>query len=232
MAAPRKRDYKAEYAARKLRAIAAGFTSPRTQRTARERERGTTAFSRAEERARAELRAREEGFLSVADRRKWRAYSKEHPRASRAAWEKRRILEYFGITEKRFNEIRRENRQYSDHYGALHFTAIYEYDEDIDADVNNWSEQRVGYIISFHAAVVDPKTNYDSLPREWRRGYRKLGIKGHAERKTDDHGKLITNTSQFFYLVKYARIMSIDEFEARYGRSAIIKAYKEKLPAA
>lgn len=225
--ASRNRDFRAEYARRKARDAAAGFSSPRARRTQRERTQPTTAFSRAEEYARANIRAKSEGFRNAKERREYL----KTPRRNRDKFQRDAILDYFGISLGRFNQIRRENRHWFDEYGMLQHSEINVYNMEIDEAVDDWSERRVGYIISFHAAVVNPRTNYDSLQRTWVRGNKKTGNKGYSQRRTDDHGKIVTNASQYFYLVKYAQLMSVDYFESRYGRAAIVEALRKRVPA-
>lgn len=89
----------------------------------------------------------------------------------------------------------------------LRYGQINEYRRDIDKDIHNWSEDRVGYIIYFNAAIVNPASNYDSAKLN-----PKFVPRGSEPRR------LLNTKEQFRYLVKYAHIYSQDEFESRYGR--------------
>lgn len=215
------RNYKAEYERRKANAKARGFTSPRTEGKARLASKGRTR-DYAYERERAEQRAQHEGYFNAAQRRRLRKQSAE-PKALELL-RRAEVLNYFGISYSAFERIRRANRQWSKQYAQLQWTAINTYDIDRDRDVHNWSEQRVGYILSFHSAIVNPKTNHDSLY---------LAPKGTPRdahgRPLDRTGKRITNESQYFYLVKYTSLMQVNEFEARYGTNVTSTAKTGKV---
>lgn len=204
----RARGFASPYAERKAKAQAKGFTSPRAERTASEKRRGIRRDYSAERYA-AEKRARAEGFLSPADRRRFAQTGGDAK--AREAFQKERVLAHFGVSESKFNKIRAENRKYN--YPGAFYAVINTYDLQRDKDVHNWSINRVGYIIAFHAAVVNPKTNYESLTRDYKREI--------------VNGKPKTNTAQYFYLVKYSGYMSVDEFEARYGFAVAREARKQ-----
>ena len=215
----KQRGYASAYAERKAKVQAKGFSSPRTQRNASEAKRGIKRDYKLE-RENQERRARGRGFVNARDQRafrksgmpveKWRerkqlerfkvGTSKLDPKNP----DKTKTLEHFGISESRFNKIRRENKLWANEYGMLQWSAINTYNVDVDRDVHNWSEQRVGYIIYFNKAIVNEKTNYQSLVDE--RGHRII-----------ENGKPKTNAEQFYYLVMYTDLMRVDEFEARYG---------------
>jgi hypothetical protein len=188
------------YAQRKARAQALGFSSPRTQRTASEKKRGTKR-DYAVERENAERRARGRGFLNAKEQREYKKTGGTNP----AKWQKARTLAYFGISESTLNRYRRLNRNWSNEYAMLQNTAINTYDRTRDADVHNWSPDRVGYILSFYGAIVNPKTNYDSL-KDNPKWYPKSAI-----------GRKIMTDTQYRYLVQYTNLFSVNEFEARYG---------------
>jgi hypothetical protein len=196
---PRQRNYKAEYQRRKeLRA-----------------QRGQQR-DYALEYERRNIRSQGRGFLSYSDERRYRTQAAKSTTAlAPEAYQKQRALHHFGISERKFNDVRRENKAWSRTNLSSQWTQINTYDERLDMEVHNWSINRVGYILAYHGAIVNPNTNYDSLknnPKFYKRGpfARKLG-----------------NAEQYFYLVKYARIMQADEFEARYGRAAILAAYAQ-----
>ena len=196
----RARGFASPYAERKAKAQAKGFSSPRAERTASERRRNVRRDYGAERRA-AERRAEREGFLTVGDRKRAiKAGIVDDPKA-REAFQKERVLAHFGITESQLTRIRSENRKYN--YPGVLYAVINTYNLDLDKAVHDWSMRRIGYILAFHSAVVNPKTNYESLTRDHKREI--------------VNGKPRTNTSQYYYLVKYTGYMSSDEFESRYG---------------
>lgn len=195
------RDYKAEYQRRKAAAQAKGFTSPRTEQNARLAQRGRKR-DYALERERQRIRAEAVGVDSVAD---YRAYMKAKAQGEQA--EKKWTLNYFGLSESQFNRMRRANRNYSNQYAQLQWTAINTYDTFRDKDIHNWSPMRVGYIKYFNEAIVNPATNYDALkdnPKYYKGG---------------PFSRKLSNKSQYYYLVKYTGLYSVDEYEARYGRA-------------
>lgn len=180
------------------------------------------------ERERATVRAHGRGFRTLKEQT---LYNREHagePPSNREVWQRARILAHFGITKRRFDEIRRENRNWTQEYAQLQYSAINTYNAATDARIHDWSEQRVGYIIAFHAAIVNNRTNYESLQSR-----KKVKIDGKWKsigvRKLDKNGRPYMNASQFYYLVKYTNLMSQSEFEARYGMTALREAREETL---
>jgi len=245
MAQPRKRDYSAENARRNELARQAGFTSYRQQRDARAKAAGRARDYRLE-RERERIRAVAQGFdipgrSPVELRREFNRRKRANPKlakeqflAKKEAVGKTAVLKKFGITEREFLAIRKENLRFHDEWLQTQVAtgAINTYDELLDSELNNWSERRVGYIISFHSAVVDPRTNYDSIPKRWvKKLYkgRDGKWKGGFVRITSKSGKIITNENQFYYLVKYSNLMSIDEYESRYGMTAVQRAQRMRL---
>lgn len=147
------------------------------------------------------------------------------------------MLDEFGFTRAQFEAIRKENLRYqwewNDHV-PFSIGVINTYDELLDADVNNFSYHRVGYIISFHSAVVDPRTNYESIPKRWNpKAYKNKEGKwrGRMERITSRSGKIVTDANQFKYLVEFSNLMSIDEYESRYGMTAVQRGQQLSLRA-
>lgn len=173
------------------------FTSYRQYRDYRAKELGRPRDYQ-EERFRADLRARRQGYASARDRQ-----LKNRKRREDLARPKSEALSAWGITESQFNRMRAANRKYQ-FDGA--YSAANTYDLTIDKDLKNFSDERVGYIVSFYHAVVDKKTNYWSL-------YDKK-----TKRRRQEYGYPVTNVWQRRYLVDYAKLMSPSEFEARYGR--------------
>jgi hypothetical protein len=192
-----------------------GYASPYAMRKASMERRGVKR-DYALERERSDIRANAEGFRNRKERAQYRREAASQPTLNKEQWQKQKTLSYFGISERRFNAIRRENKLWAREYPMLQWTAINTYNIDIDMDTHNWSEQRVGYILSFFAAVVNPKTNYDSLTKGRKRIY-------------DKNGKKRSNKSQFYYLVKYTNLMQVDEFESRYGKQIVKDAKSGKV---
>lgn len=196
------------YDRRKARAKERGFSSPRTERTASEQRRNTPR-DYALERERATIRARSRGFKSLSEQRR---YNKQ------AGTDKAKALAYFGISENKFNTMRRENRHWSKEYPQLQWTAINTYDIDRDKAVHDWSLRRVGYIVYFNRAIVNPKTNYDSVSKPFYRPNGRKGRKMDLKNATPEQ-----RDAQFNYLVQYTGLMQVDEFESRYGARAVAK---------
>lgn len=173
-----------------------GFTSYRQYRDFRAAELGRPRDT-ALERERADIRARSQGYRSARDRQ-------EKNRARRAALSrsKSEALAAWGISATQFDRMRSANRKY-EYHGA--YSAANSYDLDIDRDLKNFSDERVGYIVSFYHAVVDKRSNYWSL-------YDKK-----TKRRKQQFGFPMSNEWQRKYLVDYAKIMSQNEYEARYG---------------
>lgn len=211
---PRARDHKAEYAARKARAQSRGFTSPRAEQTARRKSEGRPARDYALEAERSRIRRESVGVDTAAE---LSAYNRA--RAQGEAAEKAWTLAYFGISARRFEQVRRENRNYhewlADNSSGM-AAAANTYDIARDKDVHNWSPRRVGYIISFHGAVVNPASNWESLPdNKAAKGQPGKGIKK-------------MNKEQYYYLVYYTGLMSVPYFEARYGHQVVMDAERSK----
>lgn len=215
----KQRGFANAYQERKAKAQAKGFSSPRTQRNASELRRGIKRDYQLE-RENVERRARGRGFVNAKDQRAFRKSGMPlddwHKRKALSRFnvkpsgldpknpDKQKTLAYFGISESKFNKIRRENRLWANEYAMLQWSAINTYNHDVDKDVHNWSEKRVGYIVYFNKAIVNEKTNYGSLVDD--KGYRII-----------ENGKPKTNAEQFYYLVMYTDLFGVEEFEARYG---------------
>ena len=199
------RGFASPYAERKARSIARGFTSPRAERTARERARGIKRDYKLEQERR-DIRANARGFRNAHDQS---LFNKLPPGVDREKWLRDRVLKEFGITKRQLDQIRRENRHWTNEQGQLHYSEINTYKTEIDSDIHNWSRMRIGYILSFNAAVVNPETNYESL------------IDKNGRRKLTPEGKPLMNKSQYDYLVKYTNLMQVDRYEARYGLNQV-----------
>lgn len=218
-----------KYAREKARAQALGFSSPYERRKARAQQFGyRTPYQRAiyESRnapdakrayARRKELAQARGFASPYQEKKAKALGLAGQ--DLRVWQKAQTLKYFDVSESQFNKIRAANRKWAKEYPMLQWTEINTYNQTrdpaspkwatSDANVKNWSIRRVGYILSFYGAIVNPKTNYDSLTEK---DGKRIYVNGRPK----------TNAEQFRYLVEYTGIMQIDEFESRYGPLAMI----------
>jgi hypothetical protein len=144
MATKRQRDYQLEYERRRIRANARGFSSPTEQ----------TKYNRAKKENAAQGKK-----LTVYN---YRTKVKATQRANLTKNKKARLtaigtptaLKKFGVSEKTFNRIRAENRKFDREraWGKI------QYKYDVDRAVNDYSEERVGYIIGYNQAFVHPKT--------------------------------------------------------------------------
>jgi hypothetical protein len=151
--------------------------------------------------------------------------AKESFTAADAVKRKAQLLKKFGVTEQEFNrrnklnaawqskEARRRTRgKNRDDSGAnrsmanfLSASEYHTYNRQL-ADSGVWTEQRVGYVLFYYAANVDPSTNYsDALGG--RKGKRSVNRQGFRE----------MNAAQYYYLVQYTGLMSVNEYEASYG---------------
>lgn len=175
------------------------FTSYRQYRDYRAKQLGRPR-DYALERERADIRARGEGFTSARERQTYNRQRRQELSVSKAE-----ALKRFGVTESQFNRMRTANRKYK--YEGV-YSAANTYDLSIDKDLKNWSDRRVGYIVSFNRAVVDKKSNYWSL------------FDKKTKRRKQEFGFPKTNNWQYQYLVKYGKLMSQNEFESRYGMFA------------
>jgi len=205
------RGYASAYAERAAQAKKQGFRGVRAKERAGGRVRDYEL-----ERERARIRARGAGFSSVREKA---AFRRENTGLGRVEWQQARTLARFGITKAGFDKVRRANRKWSNTFALEQWTAINTYDKFLDAELTNWTEQRVGYVLSFYAAIVNPRTNLDSLYKMGRNVVRDEN--GRPVFKEDGKLKRFSNKSQFYYLVKYTGLMQVDEFEARYGRQIV-----------
>lgn len=151
------RGFASPYAERKAKSQAKGYSSPRAELDARRKARGTPR-DYAYERMRAEQIARGKGFESAADRRRFAREAKAKPGLTQGSWQKERTLAQFGITEAKLNRIRAANRRWN--AAEADAREMTQYKTDLDADKDNFTPYRVGYILTYYAANVDPNTNY------------------------------------------------------------------------
>lgn len=189
MASTRKtRDYKSAYQRRKELAQSRGFSSPYAE-TKQRAQRGVLVGPATAERA----------ALS-----KWGV--------SRRQFEAMRIanLEY-GYPSERLTKKRSRNQSVKRRLNEAIILNSYDASRDVEGD---WSDDRIGYVITFNKAIVDPRTNYASLFDE--NGLRKM--RG---------GRPLSNRWQKAFMTQYAdkatgkgrrrKYMEVDEFESRYG---------------
>lgn len=177
MSPKRKRDYKAEYARRKAKAQAEGFSGP-SQKT-RYNRKAREAVARGEE------------PTPVSEFRKVATLTR------------------FGVTEDRFNEMRRANRRHQPE-GSPKAKGIQKYNLGLDRKAKDWSDGRVGYIISYYYAVTNPDTNFWSISPQRRHMYEGTARLAKWRER------------QARYLVQYAGIYDIDVFDGRYGDGSYV----------
>jgi len=152
MATPR--NYKAEYERRKARATKRGFRSPREetqyQAVKRTREKKLTLYNYRQ--------------IQEAKRRK-AAKDRERNKIRKTvelAKAKARVLKKFGLTPESLNKIRRQNRAYSSKTKSPRLL----YNLALDEDLNNWTEERIGYIKYYNEIFVNPKPRRTVAQRE------------------------------------------------------------------
>lgn len=159
-------------------------------------------------------RARERGFASPYQERKYRKQARaasergESPQPV-AEFSKFASLAKFRITEDRLNEMRKANRAHQPEGGAKAST-IQKYRLGIDRQTKNFSTDRVGYIVSYYYAVANPNTNFFSISPS-----RRFTYEGTARLRR-------WREWQARYLVQYAGIYDIDVFDSRYGDGSYI----------
>ncbi len=151
------RGFDSPYAERKARAQAKGYSSPRTELEARRKQRGQSR-DYGYERMRAEQNARGRGFSGATEERRFKRAVKADPSLTQGAWQKASSLAAMGVTESQFQRMRTANKKWNEEHSD--FRSITQYNKDLDKDLNNWTPFRVGYIVTYYRANVDPKTNY------------------------------------------------------------------------
>lgn len=144
MANKRQRDYALEYERRRIRANARGFTSPNEQ----------TKYNRAKNAA-----AKNGKKLTVFNyRQKVQATQKKTAITNKKQKLKTigtpAVFRRFNISEKTFNRIRAENRKFDRERAWGKIT----YKLDVDRDLFNLSDERIGYIVGYNQVFVHPKT--------------------------------------------------------------------------
>lgn len=244
MATGRKRDRNAEaraagfssdYERRKARERARGYRTPYDATQGRKYAAGKPVAPRSVRTARDNATAQREGFLTAYQRDQFR---KSHPNATtaeRKQWQKERVLKHYKITEAEFNRRLKASRGWLTKQlnsrkddaarEALGRAAAYNI---FDTRLANrprgdtewaleWSPQRVGYVLAYYAAVVNPRTNYQNALG---------GRKGKAKRPKGPGGFGKMNAQQFYYLTKYTNLMSVNEYEVSYGSAQTREAQR------
>jgi len=149
-----KRDYKAEYERRKARALTRGYRSPREE----------TQYQAAKKSRQKKLTLYNYRQIQEAKRRK---AAKERERTkirktTQLAQAKNRVLKKFGLTPETLNKLRRQNRAYSSRVKSPRLL----YNLALDEDLNNWTEERIGYIKYYNEVFVNPKPRRTVAQRE------------------------------------------------------------------
>ena len=139
------RDYKAEYERRKARASKRGYKSPReeTQYQAaqrkREKKQSLNRYRQINETKRRK---------AAEERKRTKVKETEQLRQRKA-----RVITKFGLKVTSLNRLREQNRNFSANTKSPRLL----YNLALDQDVNNWSDQRIGYIRYYNEVFVNPK---------------------------------------------------------------------------
>lgn len=147
------RNYKSEYEKRLAKVKAQGFSSPREK----------WQYNKATKGRSKKLSVYNFRQTKEAQKRK-KLRIKEKAKAQKTKTtlaNKVRVLKKFRLSEMEFAKLRRQNRAYS---GKAKSPMLY-YNTDLDADLNNWSEERVGYIKFYNEVFVNPKKNKTNAVR-------------------------------------------------------------------
>lgn len=133
------RDYKAEYKRRAEIARREGFTSPREK----------VAYTK--------VKKSRTKRLTIYNYRKSRDAARAKAKAQKTkttATARARALKKFGVTLTQFNRIRAANRAFDKKTKTPRLL----YNLQLDADYNNWTNERVGYIVYYYQVFVKPDT--------------------------------------------------------------------------
>jgi len=207
------RGYASPYAERKAKSQARGFSSPRTELSARREARGQLKRDYAFERLRADQLAYGRGFENAAAERRFKRELKSNPTLDKNEWQKARTLAMFGITESQFNRMRTANKKWND--TEADYRDVTKYKKELDKQVHNWTPYRVGYIVTYYRANVDPKTNYRDSGKYFTKG------KKTSHRKWE-YGYRVMDQLQYDLMVTYGDL-SDSAWRAHYGPTFLIK---------
>lgn len=178
------------------------------------RKRGT--YDPAKRRAaylRAKQRARAAGFTSPSQQQRIMSRVRVDP-----LFLKRWRLSKHNVSEALFEQMRRDNLAHTPEgyrKDGMPLTAlakqIQAYNTEVDAEEDNFSDERIGYIVSYYWAVANPKTNYFAVGNKW------------TQSQLMDPKAVSWRERQYNYLVRYGglstqgEIMNAEDFEERYG---------------
>ena len=143
------RNYSAEYQNRLAIARAAGFTSPREATAYRRAKKANTAAGKKltvynfRQKKEAQQRARQKQQQKI-----------KVVKQKQTLKQKTAILKKFRISEQQLNKMRRENRAYN----KVNKIVRQNYDLKLDRAINDWSEERIGYITGYNEVFVHDKT--------------------------------------------------------------------------
>jgi hypothetical protein len=149
-----KRNYQAEYERRKARATKRGYRSPREE----------TQYQAAKKTREKKLTLYNYRQIQEAKRRK-AAKLRERTKIQKSkelAARKARVLKRFSLTPEQLTKIRRQNRAYSSRVKSPKLL----YNLALDEDLNNWTEERIGYIKYYNEIFVNPKPRRTVAARE------------------------------------------------------------------
>jgi hypothetical protein len=145
------RDYKAEYKRRAEKARREGFRSPREK----------VAYTKVKKSREKKLTLYNYRKSIEAARRKAKAQKSKTTATARA-----RALKKVGVTLAQFNRIRAANRAFNNKLIAKIQASKNGkggsprllYNTELDNDYNNWTNERVGYIVYYYQVFVKPDT--------------------------------------------------------------------------
>jgi len=148
------RNYKSEYEKRLAKVKAQGFSSPREKwqynKATQGRSKKLTLYN-----FRQTKEAQKRKHLRIKEKAK--AQKVKSTLANKV-----RVLKKFRLTERDFAKLRRQNRAYT----LKAKSPMLYYNTDLDADLNNWSEERVGYIKYYNEVFVNPQKKKTKAVRD------------------------------------------------------------------
>lgn len=134
---------------------------------------------------RRKIRAQGAGFSSPREKTAQRKSGK-----SLEEWQRDKALAKRGISQVEFQRIRRQNKSWAKEHNNKRLAAINKYNVKADAAIHDWSDDRVGYIVSFNAMTVGGEALRETKPStgSW---YRDLLY--YSDLIEDDYGNTDTD---------------------------------------
>lgn len=152
------RDYRSEYERRLAKVKAEGFSSPKEKWLYNKAKKGRT-----KKLTLYNFRQQKIGLQNkkLKLKAKAKAQKVKNTQATKA-----RVLKKFRLTEAEFSRLRRQNRAFNTKALTKGMSARRYYNTTLDADLNNWSEERVGYIKFYNEVFVNPKKTKTKAVRD------------------------------------------------------------------